>query len=188
MLSDQSDPRADYDEYSGVPRDFPSPCTDQDCDNWIDKIQDFRPSYQGGGGGGGGATIIFKLDQAQPSRLVPLIIAGGGGGMADLPSDNNPDSTEMYGETEVNPEGVFSSVEAAALILDNRYYSLSQLLCKNYQNNVENNGNLYYRHLPDMPSFIATNECLPYLVSGTFIIVNRLNCLELRLKLLHIYT
>ena len=120
MLSDQSDPRHDYDEYSGVPRDFPEPCTDQDCDNWIDKIQDFRPSYQGGGGGGGGATIIFKLDDEDPSKLIPLIIAGGGGGMADLPSHNNPDSTEMFGDNQDNPDLIYSSIEAAALILDNR--------------------------------------------------------------------
>ena len=33
-------------------------CTDQD---WMVKIKDFKPSYQGGGGGGGGATFIFKV-------------------------------------------------------------------------------------------------------------------------------
>ena len=31
---------------------------DQD---WMAKIKDFKPSYQGGGGGGGGATFIFKV-------------------------------------------------------------------------------------------------------------------------------
>ena len=117
-MSDQSDPRPDYDEFSGVPRDFPEPCTEEDCDNWIDKIQDFRPSYQGGGGGGGGATIIFKVSDSDRSKLVPLIIAGGGGGMADLPSSNNADSTEIFDQDSL--EEAFSTVEAAALILDNR--------------------------------------------------------------------
>ena len=78
MMSDQSDQSdSQYDdEYSGVPQDYPKPCTEENCDDWITKIQDFRPSYQGGGGGGGGATIIFKLDQEEPTKLVPLIIAG----------------------------------------------------------------------------------------------------------------
>ena len=39
-------------------------CTDQD---WMVKIKDFKPSYQGGGGGGGGATFIFKV---APSTLI----------------------------------------------------------------------------------------------------------------------
>ena len=123
MQSDQSDPRPEYDEYSGVPRDFPEPCTDQDCDNWIDKIQDFRPSYQGGGGGGGGATMIFKVSESDPSHLVPLVIAGGGGGMADLPSENNPDSTRLYNQDQVNLQGV--EIVPAALFLDPQIRSIS---------------------------------------------------------------
>ena len=117
MMSDQGQPQYD-DEYAGVPRDYPEPCMEEDCDNWIDKIQDFRPSYQGGGGGGGGATMIFKLSDSDPSQLVPLVIAGGGGGMADLPSGNNPDSTRLYHRERPNLQGVVTSIEAAALILD----------------------------------------------------------------------
>ena len=110
--SDQSDPQYD-DEYSGVPQDYQKPCTEEDCDDWITKIQDFRPSYQGGGGGGGGATIIFKLSDTDPTKLVPLIVAGGGGGMADLPSDNDPDSSRLY-----DLQAEVSEVEAAAPVLD----------------------------------------------------------------------
>ena len=36
-------------------------CTGDDCKDWMVKIKDFRPSYQGGGGGGGGGTFIFKV-------------------------------------------------------------------------------------------------------------------------------
>ena len=115
MLADQSQPQYE-DEYAGVPRDYPEPCTEENCGDWTDKIKDFRPSYQGGGGGGGGATMIFKVSESNPSHLVPLVIAGGGGGMADLPSDNNPDSTRLYHQDQVNLQGVVSEIEAAALV------------------------------------------------------------------------
>ena len=39
---------------------------------------------------------ILQVDGNDPTRLVPLIIAGGGGGMADISSDNNPDATTIF--------------------------------------------------------------------------------------------
>ena len=41
--------------------EYPETCTGEDCKDWMVKIKDFRPSYQGGGGGGGGGTFIFKV-------------------------------------------------------------------------------------------------------------------------------
>ena len=43
--------------------EYPETCTGEDCKDWMVKIKDFRPSYQGGGGGGGGGTFIFKVNK-----------------------------------------------------------------------------------------------------------------------------
>lgn len=45
----------------GHKKEFSEPCEGEGCRDWMVKIKDFRPSYQGGGGGGGGATLIFKV-------------------------------------------------------------------------------------------------------------------------------
>ena len=66
----------DYYHSEGHIRDFPEPCDGDQCQNWINKIKDFQPSYRGGGGGGGGATFIFKVNPENPSQLIPLLIAG----------------------------------------------------------------------------------------------------------------
>ena len=122
MMADQS--QSQYEDDYGVLTDYPEKCMEEPCDpGWITKIQDFRPSYQGGGGGGGGATMIFKVSESDPSHLVPLVIAGGGGGMADLPSDNNPDSTRLYNQDQVNLQGV--EIVPAALFLDPQIRSIS---------------------------------------------------------------
>ena len=67
--------------------------------------------------------MIFKVSESDPSHLVPLVIAGGGGGMADLPSENNPDSTRLYNQDQVNLQGV--EIVPAALFLDPQIRSIS---------------------------------------------------------------
>ena len=49
------------DHTEGRKKEFSEPCGGEGCRDWMVKIKDFRPSYQGGGGGGGGATLIFKV-------------------------------------------------------------------------------------------------------------------------------
>ena len=36
------------------------------------------------------------MDKNNPQKLIPVIIAGGGGGMADISSDNNPDAEVIF--------------------------------------------------------------------------------------------
>ena len=63
--SDDPDMYEEEDDYhtEGHKKEFSEPCEGEGCRDWIVKIKDFRPSYQGGGGGGGGATLIFKVSQ-----------------------------------------------------------------------------------------------------------------------------
>merc|ERR1719336_2798477 len=113
MQSDEGYMSEDYLDKAQVHNYAQNSTHDQD---WMAKIKDFKPSYQGGGGGGGGATFIFKVDPDEPKNLIPLIIAGGGGGMADLTSDNNPDATRIL--TNEDAEMVQqSSVDLGALAL-----------------------------------------------------------------------
>merc|ERR1719447_965655 len=107
MQSDDSSARSpDVEENSSYPTgrlvlDYNKACTnEEDCQDWIVKIKEFRPSYQGGGGGGGGGTFIFKVDP-HSKRLVPIIVAGGGGGMGDIYSEEgDPDSLRLFPERE----------------------------------------------------------------------------------------
>ena len=46
-------------------------------------------------------------------------LKGGGGGMADLSSENNPDALEMVNDTTVSLDNVLEHV--SALYMDNRY-------------------------------------------------------------------
>ena len=65
-------------------------CTDQD---WMVKIKDFKPSYQGGGGGGGGATFIFKVAFSTLNMvtvdLTVHVLGGPRGTQEPDPSDNS---------------------------------------------------------------------------------------------------
>lgn len=93
MQSDQSYKRSTHQRYYGAQNDDPDmyeeeeeedyhteghvksysePCEGEGCRDWMVKIKDFRPSYQGGGGGGGGATFIFKVSQAMMLWLCNL--------------------------------------------------------------------------------------------------------------------
>ena len=65
----------------GTAHEFAEPetCTGEDCKDWMVKLNEFQPSYQGGGGGGGGATFVFRAGPRD--ELVPLLVAGGGGGL-----------------------------------------------------------------------------------------------------------
>ena len=56
-----------------------------------------------------------------------IMSVGGGGGMADLSSDNNPDALEMVNDTSVSLDNVLEHV--SALYLDNRWLPS----CKNVQ-------------------------------------------------------
>jgi len=96
-------------------------CTGDDCKDWMVKIKDFRPSYQGGGGGGGGGTFIFKVDENDPTRLVPLIIAGGGGGMADISSDNNPDATTIFDQDMMKLSEVVPDMDHNGITTETRH-------------------------------------------------------------------
>ena len=41
------------------------------------------------------------MDRNNPSKLIPVIIAGGGGGMADISSDNNPDAITIFDDEKM---------------------------------------------------------------------------------------
>lgn len=148
MQSDEGYMSEDYLDKAQVHNYAQNSTHDQD---WMAKIKDFKPSYQGGGGGGGGATFIFKVELStlNMARLVltvhvlgrpwwaqesdppdsswwglnfsPIFVqesacSGGGGGMADLTSDNNPDATRIL--TNEDAEMVQqSSVDLGALAL-----------------------------------------------------------------------
>ena len=73
---DEQDGQSSYSPYSSdsdnvTVNEYPETCTGDDCKDWMVKIKDFRPSYQGGGGGGGGGTFIFKV--TEPSQDLTII-------------------------------------------------------------------------------------------------------------------
>ena len=51
--------------------------------------------------------------------MIPLLIAAGGGGMADLSSDNEADATVLYDDVTLHNNHMFT-VEAAALLMEHR--------------------------------------------------------------------
>ena len=57
------------------------------------------------------------MDRYNPYKLIPVIIAGGGGGMADISSDNIPDAINIFDDEkmklfEVVPEFDNSGITA----------------------------------------------------------------------------
>ena len=59
----------------------------------------------------------MQVDPEDSSRLIPLMIAGGGGGMADLSSENLPDAVDLVDEVTINTENIYT-IAASPLIWD----------------------------------------------------------------------
>ncbi|XP_061698794.1 tyrosine-protein kinase receptor isoform X2 [Syngnathoides biaculeatus] len=69
----------------------------------IDERREAGTEWSGGGGGGGGATFVFKMDG---DKMVPLLIAAGGGGnayMEDLESSLDQVPLEQFENSTTAP-------------------------------------------------------------------------------------
>ena len=55
-----------------------------------------------------------------PSKLIPLIIAGGGGGMADISSENNPDAINIFDDNKMILAEVVPDFDTILITKDTR--------------------------------------------------------------------
>ena len=61
-----------------------------------------------------------KVDRNNPSKLIPVIIAGGGGGMADISSDNNPDAITIFDNEKMKLSEVVPDFDNSGITAETR--------------------------------------------------------------------
>ena len=63
-----------------------------------------------------------KVDRNNPSKLklIPVIIAGGGGGMADISSDNNPDAITIFDDEKMKLSEVVPDFDNSGITAETR--------------------------------------------------------------------